>query len=128
MQAVAANQGHVPVPQQVSILEPEPIPIPDPNPKPPRQPVMQMIAEFLHDYFFLLLALLVLLEVFVLPRTGLSEGHRSVLVFMLCSGLIVLAQGIGSLLVYWLVMGIILVVFYGDVLIELGAMSRRGQL
>lgn len=103
-----------------------PIPFPKPNPKPHSQPLFQSIAEFFHDYFFLLLLLLMALEVFVLPKFGLSLVARSTIVFFLCSGLLCLAQGPVSMLVYWLAMVLILVVFYGDILMELAVLRQQG--
>lgn len=101
------------------------MPIPDPNPKPPHQSPSRRITEFFHDYFFLFLLSLVILEVFVLPKTGLSWAVRSSIAFTLCSALIAIAQGIASMFVYWLIMGLILFVFYGDILTQLAAIRRQ---
>lgn len=102
-----------------------PVPIPDPNPRPPHESAFQKVAEFCHDFFPLLLLIIVLVEGFLLPLTNLSFAQRGWMVFGLCSALIAIAQGIPSMLVYWAAMAIMLFVFYGDVLMELAVVWRR---
>jgi hypothetical protein len=112
-------------PLQAELQVPEPIPIPDQSPHLKKRTILQIIAEICHDYFFLILLGLVLLEVFVLPISGLSLVVRIVIAFSLCSLLIAVAQGVGSLFFYWLAIGIMLLLFYGDVLIEIRTADGR---
>jgi hypothetical protein len=102
------------------LQETQPIPIPDFDPHPAQGSKMQIIAQICHDYFFLLLLGLVLLEVFVLPLSPLSLAVRSIIAFSLSSVLIAFAQGVGSMAIFWLAMGIIVVCFYGDILMDVG--------